>query len=207
MIPRLSGVNVVHAVTEQPVNDLQRILEKVSQPGGAVSSELLPLVYDELRALAARRLCNEKDPESLQATALVHEVWLTLAGNDERLWDNRRHFFRAAAQAMRNILVDRARAKDCRKRGNRPHIVNIEKLDIADVSVDERVLLVDEMLTRMEGEDPDSVRVITLKFFGGLTNKEIAEMHGVTERTVERHLAFAKAKLFRMIRMESDEET
>ena len=166
---------------------------------------MLPLVYDELRALAAKRLSDEKDPQSLQATALVHEAWLSLAGDDERSWDNRRHFFRAAAKAMRNILVDRARAKDSQKRGSRPEVVDIEKLDIADTSIDERVLLVDEMLTRMESEDPESVRLITLKFFGGLTNNEIAMMDGVTERTIERHWAFARTRLFRMIRQETGE--
>jgi len=189
----------------EKLNELQSIL-KASHPDGPVSAELLPLVYDELRALAAMRLNDEKDPYSLQPTALVHDVWLTLAENDDRVWDNRRHFFRTAAKAMRNILVDRARAKDSLKRGRRPEMVNIEKLDIADASVDERVLLVDEMLTRLESEDPESVRLITLKFFGGLTNKEISEMDGVTERTVERNWAFAKSKLFRMIQRETGEE-
>ena len=187
------------------MDELQKILARSSQTGSWVSSELLPLVYDELRSLAARRIEDEKDPESLQATALVHEAWLRLGNHDQLSWENRRHFFRAAAQAMRNILVDRARAKDSQKRGNRPVIVDIEKLDVADTSIDERVLLVDEMLTRLEADDQDSVRIITLKFFGGLTNREIAEMDGVTERTVERNLAFAKAKLYRMIRRETGE--
>ncbi len=188
------------------MNEIRKILESSTQSSSRASAELLPLVYDELRALAARRLNDEKDPQSLQATALVHEAWLSLAGDDERSWDNRRHFFRAAAKAMRNIMVDRARAKDCQKRGNRPEIVDIEKLDIADASIDERVLLVDEMLTRMESTDPESVRVTTLKFFGGLTNREIAEMDGVTERTVERNWAYARAKLLRMIRKETADE-
>lgn len=103
---------------------------------------------------------------------------------------------------MRHILVDRARAKDSEKRGHRPEMLNIDGLDIADSSIDERVLLVDEMLNRLEEDDPESVRLITLRFFGGLTNKEIAEINEVTERTVERQCAFAKAKLFRMIRKE-----
>ena len=192
-------------VNEQPMDELQKILERTFQTGSWVSSELLPLVYDELRSLAARRIEDEKDADSLQATALVHEAWLRLGNHDKLSWENRRHFFRAAAQAMRNILVDRARAKDSQKRGNRPVIVDIEKLDIADTSIDERVLLVDEMLTRLETDDPDSVRIITYKFFGGLTNREIAEMDGVTERTVERNLAFAKSKLYRMIRREPGE--
>ena len=174
-------------------------------PSGKVSSELLPLVYDELRELAAKQLADESGEYTLQATALVHEAWISVAGTDERMWDNRRHFFRAASLAMRHILVDRARAKSSQKRGNYPEILDVGELDIAATSIDERVLLVDEMMTRLEREDPESVRVITLKFFGGLTNKEIAAMDGVTERTVERYWAFAKAKLFRMMKAELGE--
>lgn len=188
------------------VSDIRKILESATPTCSRVSSELLPLVYDELRVLAAKRLRNEKDEQTLQPTALVHEAWLSISGNEERFWDNRRHFFRAASQAMRHILVDRARARDTQKRGARPEMIDIEGLDIADSSVDERVLMVDEMMTKLERDDPDSVRLITLKFFGGLTNKEIAEMDGVTERTVERNWAFVKAKLYRMIQRETGDE-
>lgn len=146
--------------------------------------------------------------ETLQATALVHEAWIKLSGDDERSWSDRAHFFRAAAQAMRHIVVDRARAKASLKRGENPQLLDIQVhgLDVADVSLDERVLLVNEMLNRLEQEDPESVRVITLKFFGGVTNKEIATMDGVAERTVERHWAYAKAKLFQMIRKETGDD-
>ena len=188
------------------VSNIRKILESATPTCSRVSSELLPLVYDELRVLAAKRLRNEKDEQTLQPTALVHEAWLSISGNEERFWDNRRHFFRAASQAMRHILVDRARARDTQKRGARPEMIDIEGLDIADASVDERVLMVDEMMTKLERDDPDSVRLITLKFFGGLTHKEIAEMDGVTERTVERNWAFVKAKLYRMIRRETGDE-
>jgi len=184
------------------LNDIRRILEAASQHGGQVSSELLPLVYDELRALAARGLASERDGQTLQATALVHEAWLRLSGEEEMQWNDRAHFFRAAAQAMRRILVDRARAKASLKRGEGKEVLDIQDLDIEGPSVDERVLLVDEMMDRMEERDPDSARVITLKFFGGLTNKEIAEMDGVTERTIERQWAYARAKLLQMIRDE-----
>ena len=177
------------------MNDIRRILEAASQHGGQVSSELLPLVYDELRALAARGLASEREGQTLQATALVHEAWLRLSGDEEMQWNDRAHFFRAAAQAMRRILVDRARAKASLKRGENRELLDIQGLDI-------EVLLVDEMMDRMEERDPDSARVITLKFFGGLTNKEIAEMDGVTERTIERQWAYARAKLLQMIRDE-----
>lgn len=189
------------------MSHIRKILEASTPAEHWGSSELLPLVYDELRALAARHLLDERGEQTLQATALVHEAWISLVKTDEsRCWENRRHFFRAAAQAMRHILVDRARAKDSQKRGCRPEILNIDGLDIADTSIDERVLLVDEMLNRLEHDDPESVRLITLRFFGGLTNKEIAEINGVSERTVERQCAFAKAKLFRMIREETGDE-
>ena len=184
------------------MNDIRRILEAACQHGGQISSELLPLVYDELRALAARGLASERDGQTLQATALVHEAWLRLSGEEEMQWNDRAHFFRAAAQAMRRILVDRARAKSSLKRGEGREVLDIQDLDIEGPSVDERVLLVDEMMDRMEERDPDSARVITLKFFGGLTNKEIAEMDDVTERTIERQWAYARAKLLQMIRDE-----
>jgi RNA polymerase sigma factor (TIGR02999 family) len=164
-------------------------------------------VYDELRTLAEKRLSKEDAGQTLQATALVHEAWLSLAGQEDRAWSNRAHFFRAAAQAMRHILVDRARAKASLKRGSKPELIDIDDVEIADTSNDERVLLVHEMMTRLEQEDPETGRLISLKFFGGLTNKEIAAMERVTERTVERHWAFAKAKMFRMIRSGMEERS
>ncbi len=191
------------------MKELTRILQTASGSGSLVSAELLPLVYDELRNLAKKRMSQAEPGQTLQATALVHEAWIKLSGDEERSWSDRSHFFRAAAQAMRHILVDRARAKASRKRGENPEMLDIQVhgLDVADTTLDERVLLVDEMLKRMEQEDPDSVRVISLKFFGGLTNKEIAAMDGVTERTVERHWAYAKARLYQMIRRETGDDT
>jgi RNA polymerase sigma factor (TIGR02999 family) len=180
------------------VNDIKKILEASSQPHGRVSSEFLPLVYDELRALAAKRLARESGSQTLQATALVHEAWLSVSANDEICWNDRTHFFRTAAQAMRRILVQRARAKSTLKRGERKDVLDLHALAISDSPLDERVLLVDEMMDRLEAEDPESARVISLKFFGGLTNKEIAAMEGVTERTIERHWAYAKTRLLQI---------
>ncbi|MEO5716292.1 MAG: ECF-type sigma factor [Luteolibacter sp.] len=184
---------------------LTRILQSASGSGSLVSAELLPLVYDELRNLAKKRMSEQGPGETLQATALVHEAWLRISGNEERSWSDRAHFFRAAAQAMRHILVDRARSKARLKRGENIELLDIQVhgLEVADTTLDERVLLVDEMMHRLEQEDPESVRVISLKFFGGLTNKEIAAMDGVAERTVERHWAYAKARLYQMIRAET----
>lgn len=191
------------------LNELTKILQTASRSVSHVSSELLPLVYDELRNLARRRMSQVEPGHTLQATALVHEAWIKLSGDQERSWSDRSHFFRAAAQAMRHILVDRARAKASLKRGENPELldISIHGLDVADTTPDERVLLVDEMMNRLEQEDPESVRVISLKFFGGLTNKEIAAMDGVAERTVERHWAYAKTLLYQMIREEMGDDT
>jgi RNA polymerase sigma factor (TIGR02999 family) len=187
------------------LKELTRILQSASGNDSLISAELLPLVYDELRSLAKRRMSGAAKGETLQATALVHEAWLKISGDEGRSWSDRAHFFRAAAQAMRHILVDRARAKASLKRGENSEMldIHVHGLDVADTTLDERVLLVDEMMSRLEQEDPESARVISLKFFGGLTNKEIAAMDGTAERTVERHWAYAKARLYQMIREES----
>jgi RNA polymerase sigma factor (TIGR02999 family) len=192
-----------------PLKDLTRILEKASGEEILVSAELLPLVYDELRSLARKRMSEAEPGQTLQATALVHEAWIKLSGDENRSWSDRSHFFRAAAQAMRHILVDRARAKASIKRGENPEVldISVHGLEVPEITLDERVLLVDEMLNRLEQEDPESVRVISLKFFGGLTNKEIANMDGVAERTVERHWAYAKTRLYQMIQKETGNDT
>jgi RNA polymerase sigma factor (TIGR02999 family) len=190
------------------LSELTKILQSASGSGSLVSAELLPLVYDELRSLARMRMSKAAQGQTLQATALVHEAWLKISGDQERSWSDRAHFFRAAAQAMRHILVDRARAKASAKRGENVEMldIHVHGLDVADTTLDERVLLVDEMMSRLEMDDPESVRVISLKFFGGLTNKEIATMDGVAERTVERHWAYAKARLYQMIRAETSND-
>jgi len=186
------------------VEELTRILQSASGNSTLISAELLPLVYDELRSLAQRRMASIPPGETLQATALVHEAWLKISGDEGRSWEGRSHFFRAAAQAMRHILVDRARSKARLKRGENLELLDIDLhgLDVPATTPDERVLLVDEMMTRLEQEEPECVRVISLKFFGGLSNHEIAVMDGVTERTVERRWAYAKTRLFHMIRQE-----
>ena len=193
---------------EHPImSELRKILETASGGSRPLSAELLPLVYDELRNVARERMSNIVAGQTLQPTALVHEAWLKLSGEDGRVWNDRTHFFRAAVQAMRQILVDRARAKATHKRTLNPEAFDMQSLDLADASLEDRVLLVDEMLTRLEKDEPDSVRLITLKFFGGLTNQEIAAMDGVTERTVERHWSYAKTLLYQMIREETGDET
>lgn len=188
------------------MSDLARILETASGSRLPLSAELLPLVYDELRNVARARMSDLAPGQTMQPTALVHEAWLKLSREEERVWNDRTHFFRAAAQAMRQILVDRARSKASRQRTLDAAMLEMEQFDLADPMHDERVLLVDEMMTRLEKDEPASVRLITLKFFGGLTNQEIAQMDGITERSVERYWAYAKALLFNMIREEKGNE-
>lgn len=184
-------------------DDFSRVLNALGSEDALRSDELLPLVYDELRQLAAKRMAGEKPGQTLQPTALVHEAWLRVSGGTERDWSDRAHFFRAAAAAMRRILVDRAREKSALKRGEGKETLDIGDFDLADTSRDDRVLLIDEMLERLEAEDPDGARVVALKFFGGLTETEIAGIDGVTERTVRRQWAYAKARLFQMIQEEN----
>jgi RNA polymerase sigma factor (TIGR02999 family) len=184
------------------MNDVTQVLQAIVRGEGKASEDLLPLVYDELRRLASARMAREAEGQTLQPTALVHEAWLRLVADGDRTWQNRAHFFRAAAQAMRRILVDKARHKASLKCGGNREKVAIDELDLATTPPDERVLLIDEALARLEAEDEESARIIALKFFGGLTNAEIAKTQGVTERTVERQWAYAKACLFEMIQEE-----
>ncbi len=184
------------------MSDITLLLEAISRGESRASEDLLPLIYEELRRLAAARMAGEAAGQTLQPTALVHEAWLRLVNEGGRTWRNRAHFFRAAAQAMRRILVDRARQKLSLKRGSGGEKIPIDDLDLAAATVDDRVLLVDQNLERLEKEDPESARIITLKFFGGLTNKEVAKILNLTERSVERQWAYARTCLFEMIQAE-----
>lgn len=170
------------------------------------SEQLLPLVYDELRRLAASRMARESAGMTLQPTALVHEAWIRLSRMENRSWNDREHFFRTAALAMRRILVERARQKSSLKGGGIKVEMDLSSLNLAQSSPDDRLLLIDESLQVLEKEDPESARIILLKFFAGLTNNEVARNLGVNVRTVERQWAYAKASLFQIIR-EIDDRT
>jgi len=184
------------------MSEITLLLAAAARRENFASEELLPLVYDELRRLATAYVAGESPGQTLQATALVHEAWLRLVNAEDRTWQNRTHFFRAAALAMRRILVDRARQKLSVKHGGGLERVNIEGVDLQAATIDDRILLVDHSLERLEKEDPESARIIVLKFFGGLTNREVAEILGLTERTVERQWAYAKASLFDLVQAE-----
>jgi RNA polymerase sigma factor (TIGR02999 family) len=181
------------------MSEITLLLDAVGRGNGLASEELLPLVYDELRHLAAARMAQQGAAQTLQPTALVHEAWLRLVGEENRNWKDRMHFYRVAARAMRQILVDRARHKSSLKCGSNPTRMNIDDLQLATTTPDDRIVLIDEALGHLEREDPVSARVVTLKFFGGFTNKEIADLLEMSERTVDRRWVYAKTRLFRMI--------
>jgi RNA polymerase sigma factor (TIGR02999 family) len=182
------------------MNDVTLMLRKFGSDDKLLAEQLLPLVYDELRELAAARMSREAAGQTLQPTALVHEAWLKLVHESGRTWENRTHFYRAAAQAMRRILIDRARQKSSLKRAGGWERLDIADLDLAAASPDDSLLLIDESLQRLEQDDPESAEIVRLKFFTGLTNKEAARSLGISEATVERRWAFAKVCLFQMIR-------
>jgi RNA polymerase sigma factor (TIGR02999 family) len=181
------------------MSDITLMLQAVARGERQASSDLLPLVYEELRQLAAARMARESSGHTLQATALVHEAWLRLVGDGDRNWENRAHFFGAAAEAMRRILIENARRKSRLKRGGGQTRVDIEGIELAETTPDDKILLIDEALERLKLEDPAKAKIVVLKFFGGLTNQEVAQSLDVTERTVERQWAFAKAWMFRCI--------
>jgi RNA polymerase sigma factor (TIGR02999 family) len=182
------------------MQDLTLILQNIGNDQRLLSEQLLPLVYEELRRLAAARLAQEAAGQTLQPTALVHEAWLRLVDERGRTWENRAHFYRAAAQAMRRILIDRARQKSTLKRAGNWQRLDIAELDLEAASPNDRILLIEESLQRLEQEDPESAEIVMLKFFTGLSNKEAARTLGVSESTIERRWAFAKVCLFQMIR-------
>lgn len=175
------------------------MLEAVQQGDPKAAEEILPLVYDELRKLAAHKLASEAPGQTLQATALVHEAYLRLIGKDDPQWSGRRHFFGAAAEAMRRILVENARRKMRWKRGGQLERVDLEAVELTCPMPDEDLLAVDEALDRLEESDPRAAELVKLCFFGGLTQEQAAQHLGVSLSTVERTWAYARAWLFREI--------
>jgi RNA polymerase sigma factor (TIGR02999 family) len=182
------------------MNDVTRILEAVHRGDAAATAELLPLVYDELRRIAAYKMANEAAGHTLQPTALVHEVWLRLAGPGDQPWQNRAHFFGAAAEAMRRILVEHARKKQALKRGAGAEHEELHEGALVITAPPDELLAVHEALDAFAKEDPTAAELVKLRYFVGMTMEEAASALGLATRSAERTWAYARAWLQREMR-------
>jgi RNA polymerase sigma factor (TIGR02999 family) len=181
------------------VSDVTRILNAIKRGEAEATDELLPLVYGELRLLAAQKLSHEPPGQTLQATALVHEAYIRLVGDEPRSWENRGHFFAAAAEAMRRILVDNARRKRSLKHGGGRQRVNLDELALSIAGPSEDIIAVSEALDKLAIQDPPAAALVKLHYFSGLTLDQVAAFQGIGRRTAVKNLAFARAWLHREI--------
>ena len=178
------------------MNDVTQILSAMERGDPSASEKLLPLVYLELRKLAAARLSDEKPGQTIQPTVLVHEAYLRLVDGDEtRQWNGRSHFFAAAAEAMRRILIENARRKQSERHGGGRRRLDLDALNLASETRDEELLALDEALGRLEDRWPDKAQLVKLRYFAGMTIPEAAQTLGISHATAERHWTFARAWL------------
>jgi len=185
------------------MRDVTRILEAAQQGDAKAAEELLPMVYDELRRLAASKMASEKPGQTLQPTALVHEAWLRLVGNESQ-WNSRGHFFGAAAEAMRRILIENARRKRAARHGGGQARLDINDVQIAAAARDDELLAVNDALERFAKRDPQKAELVKLRYFVGLTTEEAAEVLGVSIPTADRWWNFSRAWLFEEIEREQN---
>jgi len=184
-----------------PMSEVTQMLNAIEAGDPKAAEELLPLVYEELRKLAAVKMAQEKPGQTLQATALVHEAWLRLVGSEEQqAWNSRGHFFAAAAEAMRRILVDRARQKARVRHGGGLERVDLEHVNLATEDSDDTVLAMHDALDALARESPQKAEIVKLHYFTGLEFPEIARALGISLATVERHWAYARSWLYREIK-------
>jgi RNA polymerase sigma factor (TIGR02999 family) len=182
------------------MSDVTQVLAAAEAGDPKAAAELLPLVYDELRKLAAARLADEKPGQTLQATALVHEAYVRLLGGTQpRDWNGRGHFFAAAAEAMRRILIDRARSRACAKRGGGLRRLDLEPVSVADDGREAELLALDEALTEFERHDPRAAQLVKLRYFAGLSHQQAAEALGIGRRAADRLWALARAWLYQRL--------
>lgn len=180
------------------MNDVTRILSAIEQGDPKASEGLLPLVYGELRRLAQQRLAQERPGQTLQATALVHEAYVRLVGDQSADgWDSRGHFFAAAAEAMRRILIENTRRKRAERHGGRLGRCDLDAAEIAAPTPSEDLLALDEALSKLEAEDPTKAQLVKLRYFAGLTEEDAARVLGISRTTAQRHWRYAKAWLIR----------
>jgi RNA polymerase sigma factor (TIGR02999 family) len=177
--------------------DLTHILSAIEQGDPRAAEQLLPLVYDELRKLAAQRLAQEKPGQTLQATALVHEAYLRLVdGEKARVWDGRGHFFAAAAEAMRRILIDNARRKGRVKHGGNHKRIDLDDASVVSLAAPDELLRIDEAIAKLAGEDARAAQLVRLRFYAGLSVEEAADMSGLSRSTAYEHWTYARAWLY-----------
>jgi len=183
--------------------DTTKLLRAMSQGDKLAAEELLPLVYDELRKLAAHRLANEAPGQTLQATAFVHEAWLRLTGGDQSLgFENRGHFFAAAAESIRRILIERARKRGALKRRAELESLDLEHTNVAMETDDHTLLAVDDALRKLEVERPPAAELVKLRFYAGMTHAEACLALNISERTAKRYWTFARAWLYQELKTE-----
>jgi RNA polymerase sigma factor (TIGR02999 family) len=183
------------------LNNLTQILSAIEQGDPHASEQLLPLVYEELRKLAAQKMAQEAPGQTLQATALVHEAYLRLVASpgrksgEEPRWDSRAHFFAAAAEAMRRILIDNARRKGRIKHGRDRKRVDLDDADVVSLAAPDELLLIDEAIAKLAAEDPRAAQLVRLRYFAGLSVEEAAEMSGLSRSSAYEHWSYARAWL------------
>jgi len=188
-----SGLDVTHVVA------LTQLLDAIERGEPQAAEELLPVVYNELRKVAAYKLSLLPEGQTLQATALVHEAYLRLTGGQKQRWENQRHFFAAAAEAMRHILIDRARRRSRIRHGGQAQKVDLDQIEIPVPTKEEVLLQLDQALDELEELSPQRAEIVKLRFFAGFNEAEIAETLNLSERSVQRHWSYAKAWLFERI--------
>jgi len=186
------------------VSDFTRILERFEQGDGKAGEELLPLVYEELRKLATAKMAQERAGQTLQPTALVHEAWLRLTGAENTKWSGRAHFFGAAAEAMRRILIERARRKCALRHGGGQQRVEFQELEVASASDDDQLLALNEALDKFATQYKAEAELVKLRYFVGMTNEEAAEALGISPRTAKYYWTHARAWLYREIESARD---
>jgi RNA polymerase sigma factor (TIGR02999 family) len=179
------------------MSDVTQILYQIEEGDGQAAEKLLPVVYEELRKLAAAKMAQENPGQTLQATALVHEAYIRLVDVDKvQHWNSRGHFFGAAAEAMRRILLNRARDKNCQKRSGRLRRIDLNKIEIATDTPDDDLIALNEAIDRLAEENQDCASLVKMRFFAGLSVHEAADLLGFSDRTAKRHWTYARAWLF-----------
>lgn len=180
--------------------ELTHVLRDAQEQDPQSAAQLLPLMYEELRHAAALKLARQPGGQTLQPTALVHEAFLKLLVDPARTWENRRHFFASASETMRHILVDRARRKSATRHGGKLVRVDLADVQVAAAATEESVLALNDALERLAALDPDAAELVRLRFFGGFTFTQAAELLGISERTAKRTWSYARAWLYEKIR-------